>query len=127
MAPLLTLIVIGVGVAVMFGAIRLRTLPLLFVLLLVGTALLPAAVPVVRTLARAGWHYAQALPLWVRLVVLALLGIAALRLVLLLLMGRRAADDVAADLTTDLMRWAVRLALLPVRLGRRVVRFLFGG
>jgi len=117
MAPLLTLVVIGIGVAIMVGAVRLRTLPVLFLLLLVGMALLPAAVPVVGTLIQTGWHLAQGLPLWLRFVISVLLGITALRLVLSLLLGWRAADEVAADLTTDLIRWAVRVVLYPVRLG----------
>jgi hypothetical protein len=117
MAPLLTLVVIGIGVAIMVGAVRLRTLPVLFLLLLVGTALLSAAVPVVGTLIQTGWHLAQGHPLWLRFVISVLLGITALRLVLSLLLGWRAADEVAADLTTDLIRWAVRVVLYPVRLG----------
>jgi hypothetical protein len=123
--PLLTLVVIGIGIAVMFGAVRLRTLPLLFVLLLVGTALLPAVVPVIGRLLQAGWHLAQELPLWLRIVVLALLGIAALRLVLALLLGWRAADEAAADLTTNLIQWVVRVVLYPVRLGGRLMRLFF--
>lgn len=125
MAPLLTLAVIGIGVAVMFGAVRLRTLPLLFLVLLVGAALLPAAVPIIGGLLQTGGYLAQELPLWLRIVVLALLGIAALRMGLALLLGWRAADEVAADLTTDLIRWAVRTVLYPVRLGGRLVRLLF--
>ena len=124
MAPLLTLIIIGIGFAVMFGAVRLRTLPL-FVFLLLGMALLPAAVPVIGAFMQAGWHLVQEVPLWARIVVLALLGIAALRLVLVLLLGWRAADEVAADLTTDLIRWTVRMALYPVRLGGRLLRLFF--
>lgn len=125
MGPLLTLVVIGIGIAVMFGVVRLRTLPLLFLLLLIGAVLLPAAVPVIGGLLQTGWHLAQELPLWLRIVVLALLGIAALRMVLALLLGWRAADKVAADLTTDLVRWAVRVVLYPVRLGGRLVRLFF--
>lgn len=124
MQPLLTLVIIGIGFAVMFGAVRLRTLPLLFVLLLVGTALLPVVVPAAGALAQAGWGLGQELSLLARIFVLALLGIAVLRLLMRPILGRHAADSMAGELAANLVMLSVRVLLFPFRMARRLFRLL---
>jgi multisubunit Na+/H+ antiporter MnhF subunit len=108
-----TLVVVIVGLCIVLRVIRARTAALL----IVGSVLLPVLAP-------AGWEILRELPTWAYLLLAGLLGVAVLRLVMRLLLGRRVADKVTAELILDLARWAARALLLPLRVAGQALRFL---
>jgi hypothetical protein len=112
----LPLLIVGVGLALMLGLISGRAALGLLGLLL----LFPLLTPLVEALL-------GELPPWISLVILALIALAILRGLAALLLGARAADTMVGNLAADLVRLVVRLLLLPLRMGRWVVRMVNHG
>ncbi len=100
------IIVVGIGLLVMVGVIRLRTA----ILVIFALLLLPPLIgPLVEAL------FAGLSP-WVGLLALALFGLVILRSIVALFIGRAAADTMVGTLAADMVRLAFRLAFLPFRL-----------
>lgn len=106
---MLPLIIVGIGFALMVGALNggtaLRLLGMLFL------------VPIL-------WPFASVmlkqLPPWVSWAVLIWIGLVLLRGLATLLIGARGADTMVGGLAADLVRFVLRLFVLPLRLFRRL-------
>lgn len=107
----LPLLIVGVGLAMMLGILRGRAVLGLLAMLLIA--------PVIGAVGEA--LLAQ-LPPWVAWMLLVGLGLALLRGLAALLLGPRAADTMVGSLAADLVRLAVRMFCLPLRLVWWVVR-----
>ena len=107
----LPLLIAGVGLAMLLGLLRGRAALGLLALLFLA----PVMGAVVEAL------LAQ-LPPWLAWMLLAGLGLALLRGLAALLLGPRAADTMVGSLAADLVRLAVRMLCLPLRLVWWVVR-----
>lgn len=107
----LPLLIVGVGLAMLLGILRGRAalglLALLFLAPVMGAV---------------GEALLAQLPPWFAWVLLAGLGLALLRGLATLLLGPRAADTMVGSLAADLVRLAVRMLCLPLRLVWWVVR-----
>jgi hypothetical protein len=101
----LPLLIVGVGLAMILGLLRGRAVLGLLALLL----LMPVMGPIGETL------LAQ-LPPWVAWLLGAGLVLTLLRRLAAFLIGARAADTMVGTLAADLVRLAVRLLCLPLRL-----------
>lgn len=103
---LLTLVFAGVGFGLMLRLIRLRTA----LMIILGAALLPLLLP-------PSWNLLLELPLVVSLFIVAILGIVLHRLLIRPLLGRPAADSMAGNLASNL----VKVILVPFRIVRRLI------
>jgi uncharacterized membrane protein len=101
---LILLLVVG-GFLVMFGLVSARAV--------LGVVVLLALLPVVAPLIEEGF---AALPAWLAVVLLGVLGIWMLQMVATFVLGRGAADHMVGTLAADLVRLLVLATLLPLRL-----------
>lgn len=101
----LPLVLIGGALLVIFGVMRARTVLGLVLLL----AFLPVLAPVIEAVL-------SALPGWVSLVILAVVGISFLQAVATFVLGRGAAEHMAGTLAADLVRILVLATTFPLRL-----------
>lgn len=108
----LPLLIIGVGLAMILGILRGRAA--------LGLLALFFLAPVIGAVVEA---LLVQLPPWLVWLLLAGLGLALLRGLAALVLGPRAADTMVGALAADLVRLAVRMLGLPLRLVWWVVRF----
>ena len=110
----LPLIIVGVGLALILGFGR-GVLGILGLLLLI-----PIVAPFVEALL-------GELPLWVSLLILAIVGLAIFRGLAGLLIGARAADHMMGILAADVVRLVVLFLFFPFRLAGWVFRAISNG
>ena len=66
----------------------------------------------------------ELLPPWVTLLFMALVALAFLQVVVSLIIGKAAADTMAGNLAADLVRFVVRILILPLYIVRRILRMI---
>lgn len=112
----LPLLVVGVAIALILGLLAGRTALSILGLLI----LIPILTPFVEALF-------GAMPAWISVVVLVIIGLSILRGIAALFIGRRAADTMVGTLAADVVRLVVICLFLPFRMAGWVVRTILNG
>lgn len=116
----LLLAVVAIGLATILGLLRGGAAFSLLGVVLLFALLGPFVEGIVEGVA-------GTLPPWMSLVLLVVIGLALLRGVAALVLGRRASDHMVGILAADLVRMAIVLSLFPFRLLARILRGIGNG